>query len=261
MSDRNNRLQGRRCLITAAASGLGLEMANAFDQAGAKVAVCDLSAENLERIRAEHPEWLVYQADVSHEAEVEWMLNQVDARFGGLDVLVNNAGIAGPTAPIESITAAQWQLTMDVNLMGMFFCTRAAVKRLRAAGGGALVNLASSAGKYGFPFRSPYAASKWGVVGFTKSMAIELGPDGITANAILPGLVGGARLDAVITARAAQGNRTFDEQKALMFERVPMPGCVEAADIASTAVFLASSEARHITGESISVDAGLLSLA
>lgn len=260
MTETNQRLHGRRCLITAAGSGLGLEIAEAFDKAGARIAICDLSDDALEALRISRPHWQVYKADVSDEAQVEWMFGQADAVFGGLDVLVNNAGIAGPTAAVEDITAAQWRLTMEVNLTGMFFCTRAAVKRLRAAGGGALVNLASSAGRFGFPLRSPYSASKWGVIGFTKSMAIELGPHGITANAILPGLVSGSRLDAVIAARAAQAHRSFEEQKALMLARVPLRGCVEASDVASTAVFLASTEARYITGETLGVDAGLLSL-
>lgn len=254
-------LDGRRCLITAAASGLGLEMAKAFDAAGARVAVCDLAGAALQRLKIERPDWVICEADVTDEAAVEAMFTRVDVAFGGLDVLVNNAGIAGPTAPIEEVTVEQWRQTLDVNLLGTFLCTRNALKFLRKSGGGAIVNMSSSAGKFGFPFRSPYSASKWGVVGFTKSMAIELGPHGITANAILPGLVAGPRLDSVIGARAVQAGRTFDEQKRAMFERIAMPGCVEASDIAATAVFLASPQARYLTGECISVDAGLLSLA
>src|SRR5690606_36361061 len=122
--------------------------------------------------------------------------------LGGLDVLVNNAGVAGPTLPVEKISDEDWRRTQAVNLDGQFFCVRRAVPLLREAGGGSIVNLSSAAGRFGFPLRTPYSASKWAVVGFSRSLAMELGPDGIRVNALCPGAVQGERIDRVIAAKA-----------------------------------------------------------
>ncbi len=257
----SGRLQDKKVLITAGAAGLGYAMAERFAQEGAKVAICDVNAETLDAVRRTHPDWLVEHADVASETDVDQLFKRVGETFGGLDVLVNNAGIAGPTAPIEEIAPADWQRTQDVCVFGMFLCIRRAVPLLRTAGGGAIVNLSSSAGKFGFPYRTPYSAAKWAVIGVTKSLAIELGSDQIRVNAILPGLVSGARLDHVISARATQFGRTFEEQRTDMLARVAMRSSVEAGDVANLALFLASAEAARITGEAVSVDAGLIALA
>lgn len=256
----STKFAGRGALVTAGASGIGLTIAETLYEQGASIAVCDLPGPSLEALRASRSDWLVYAADVSNELEISGLYDEIDNRMPEFRILVNNAGIAGPTARVEDVTVAEWHRTLEVNLFGMFLCTRSAVPRLRAAGGGAIINLSSSAGRFGFPLRSPYAASKWGVVGFTKSMAIELGPDQITANAVLPGLVAGDRLEAVIAARALQAGRTVEAQRELMFERVAMRSSVAPGEIATTIAFLAGHDARHITGEAISVDAGLLSL-
>lgn len=255
------RLQDKKVLITAGAAGLGRAMAERFSQEGAKVAICDVNAETLDEVRVAHPDWLVERADVASESDVDRLFQRVGESFGGLDILVNNAGIAGPTAPIEEIAPEDWQRTQEVSVFGMFLCVRRAVPLLRAAGVGAIINLSSSAGKFGFPYRTPYSAAKWAVIGVTKSLAIELGPDQIRVNAILPGLVSGARLDQVISARATQFGRSFDEQRVDMLARVAMRTSVEAGDVANLALFLASSEAARITGEALSVDAGLIALA
>lgn len=254
------RLQGRRALITAGASGLGLAIAEAYDREGASVAICDLPGAALESVEARYPGWHVYKADVSIERSVDEMFSDLDSQWGSLNILVNNAGIAGPTCPVADMSADDWRRTMDVNLLGSFLCARGAIPRIKRAKGGAIINLSSSAGRFGFALRSAYSASKWGVIGFTKSLSIEVGPDGITCNAILPGLVAGRRLDEVITARAHELGKSFEEQRSEMFGRVAMQSSVEASDIAASSVFLASKEARFITGETISVDAGLLSL-
>ena len=254
------RLQGKRALITAGASGLGLAIAQAFEREGAIVAICDLPGAALDSVEVTYPHWRVYRADVSNEPNVDDMFSDMDAEWESLDILVNNAGIAGPTCPVEDMSADDWRRTMDVNLLGSFLCARRAIPSMKRAKGGAIINLSSSAGRFGFALRSAYSASKWGVVGFTKSLSIEVGPEGITCNAILPGLVSGRRLDEVITARAHELGKSFEEQKTEMFGRVAMQSSVEASDVAATAVFLASKEARFITGETINVDAGLLSL-
>lgn len=257
----NGRLKGKRFLVTAGADGLGLAIAETYAEEGARVAVCDVRTEALASVQGRHPAWLVLQADVGVESDVEKLFAAVDQAFGGLDGLVNNAGVAGPTAAVESIVPDEWRRCIDVNLLGNFLCTRLAVPRLRQAGGGAIVNLSSSAGRHPFPFRAPYSAAKWAVIGLTRSLAVELGPDNITVNAILPGLVRGARLDAVIAARAGEYGRTFDEQRAAMLDRVAMKRSVEARDIARAALFFASPDGARITGEALGVDAGLISLA
>lgn len=255
------RLYGKRFLVTAGASGLGLAIAERFAEEGARIAVCDVRADLVDVVRERRPGWLALRADVSSQDDVARMFSAVDERLGGLDGLVNNAGIAGPTAAIEDIEPSAWRACIDVNVFGAYLCTRLAVPRLRQAGGGAIINLSSSAGRHPFPYRTPYSAAKWAVIGMTKSLAVELGPSKITVNAILPGLVSGDRLDAVIAARAGQYGRSVEAQRAVMMERVAMRCSVEACDIANAALFLAGGEGARVTGEALAVDAGLISLA
>src|SRR5207248_3750266 len=142
------------------------------------------------------------RADVASLADVERLFADVERHLDGLDVLVNNAGIAGPTAKVEDIRPQDWERCIAVDLNGMFYCTRKAMPLIKAAGGGSIVNLSSAAGRHGFPHRSPYAAAKWGVVGFTKSLAVEAGPDKVRVNAILPGIHDGERMERVVAAKA-----------------------------------------------------------
>lgn len=256
----SGRLQGRRWLITAGAGGIGLAIAESFAREGARIALCDVRADAVQAVRQRHPDWIAVEADVTSEQAVSRLYAAVDEGLGGLDGLVNNAGVAGPTAPIEDIEPAQWQRCVDVNVLGTFLCTRLAVPRLRQAGGGAIVNLSSSAGRHPFPLRTPYSAAKWAVVGMTRSLALELGTSAIRVNALLPGLVSGERLDAVIAARAERYGRSFNAQREAMLERVALRTGVQAQDIANAALFLAGDEGARITGECLAVDAGLISL-
>ena len=179
-------LNGKRVLVTAGGDGIGLEIARAFAGAGSKVLVCDIQSESLARLAKDFPGIHNCLADVSREKDVAAMFALVDQKLGGLDVLINNAGIAGPTGGIETLSLADWERTLAVNLTGQFLCIRQAVPRLRQGRDPAIINLASAAGHLGMPGRAPYSASKWGVVGLTKTLAIELGRDGIRVNAILP---------------------------------------------------------------------------
>ena len=140
----------------------------------------------------------------------------VRKRLGGLDVLVNNAGIAGPTGKVEEIAVEDWERCIAVDLNGMFYCTRLAMPMLKAAGGGCIINLSSAAGRLGFPLRTPYAAAKWGVVGFTKSLSMEAGTDNIRVNAIQPGVVEGERIDRVIDAKAKARGRGLRGREAAL---------------------------------------------
>ena len=243
-----------RVLVTAGAAGIGRAIADAFAQAGARVAVCDVDDAALAEFRQELPGHHAYACDVAEEEQVAELFDDVADALGGLDVLVNNAGIAGPTARVEEVTLAEWRRTLAVNLDGQFLCARAAVPLLRKAGGGTIVNLSSAAGRFGFPRRSPYSASKWGVIGFTKSLAIELGPDNIRVNAILPGAVDGPRIRRVIAAKAEATGSSVDAMTARYTSQASLNRLIDPDDIARMAVFLAGPGGRNISGQALAVD-------
>jgi len=196
-----------RVAITAGAGGFGTVIADAIAACGGRVFVSDVDEAAL--APCGHPGM---RADAGRVGELEAFMDAALDRLGGLDVLVNNAGIAGPTARVEEVKPDELDATLQVDLAAMFHCARRAVPALRAAGGGSIVNLSSAAGKFGFALRSPYAAAKWGVVGFTRSLAIELGPDAIRVNAILPGLVEGPRIRSVIRNKARAAGISDNEQ-------------------------------------------------
>jgi len=254
------RLSAKRVLVTGGANGLGLAIAERFSAEGARVAICDVNAPALEVMRARHPQWLCIQADVASEASVAAMFTQLGSAFGGLDILINNAGISGPTSPIEDIDLATWQAVFNVNVQGSFLCTRLAVPMLKVQGGSIII-MSSAAGRFGYSLRTPYSSAKWALVGLAKSLASELGPHSIRVNAILPGMVNGERLDGVVRTRAEQAGRTYEEQMALQVQSASLRVNIEATDIANTALFLASDDGRHITGAAMPVDAGLETIA
>jgi NAD(P)-dependent dehydrogenase (short-subunit alcohol dehydrogenase family) len=243
-----------RVLVTAGAAGIGRAIAGAFAGAGARVAVCDVDEAALARFRQELPGHLAFECDVSDEDDVDDLFDDALEELGGLDVLVNNAGIAGPTGPVETLAPDDWRHTMEINIDGQFLCVRRAVPALRAAGGGVIVNMSSAAGKFGFAHRTPYSASKWAVVGFTKSLAIELGPDNIRVNAVLPGAVDGPRIRRVIEAKAASTGTGVAAMEALYTRQASLGRMVDADDIARLAVFLAGPGGRNISGQALSVD-------
>jgi NAD(P)-dependent dehydrogenase (short-subunit alcohol dehydrogenase family) len=166
---------------------------------------------------------------------------------------VNNAGISGPTAGVADIAPEDWRRTIDVNLNGQFYCTRFALPLLRQSANPAIVNISSVAGRLGYSFRTPYAASKWAVVGFTKSLATELGPEGIRVNAILPGIVEGPRIERVIRARAEQAGVSYDAMEQQYLGKVSLRRMVSPSDVASMVVFLCSAAGRNISGQALSV--------
>lgn len=245
-------LSGLRVAISAGAGGIGRVMADSFAARGARVFVCDLDAEAL--AACPHAKM---RADMAETAECEAFVEAAAAHLGGLDVLVNNAGIAGPTARVEEVTPEALEATLRIDLAAMFHCARRAVPHLRAAGGGAIVNISSAAGRFGFPLRSPYAAAKWGVVGFTKSLSIELGQDRIRVNAILPGLVAGDRIRRVIEAKAQARGVSFREQEAELMRDVSLRCYVTAQDIANLALYLCSPFGATISGQALAVDGDL----
>ena len=247
-------LSGKRVLVTAGGDGIGLEIARAFAAAGAKVMICDIRAESLERLAKELPQMHSCIADVSREDDVASMFASADQKLGGLDILINNAGIAGPTGGGETLSLADWERTLAVNLTGQFLCIRQAVPRLRQGNGPSIINLASAAGHLGMPGRAPYSASKWGVVGLTKTLAIELGRDGIRVNAILPGAVDGPRIRAVIAAKANALGKPVEEMTRVYTDQAALGRMVTARDIANMVLFAASELAANITGQELAVD-------
>jgi NAD(P)-dependent dehydrogenase (short-subunit alcohol dehydrogenase family) len=251
---------GTRALVTAGASGIGRAVADLLIAHGARVHICDVSEAFLDDFRKAHPEAGATRADVSSEEDVARLFEDVRANLGGLDILVNNAGIAGPTGGVEEIAPADWRRTLDICLTGQFLCTHHAVPMLKAAGGGAIVNMSSAAGRFGYAFRTPYSAAKWGVIGFTQSLAKELGPANIRVNAILPGIVKGPRMEGVIRDRAAQVGVSYEDMEETYLERISLRRMVTAEDVAASVLFLVTPAGANISGQSLGVCGNVESL-
>jgi len=248
-------------LVTAGAAGIGKAFAEVFADAGAKVFICDVDCAALDAFRTAHPAIGTGFADVADSRQVDGLFDEATVFLGGLDVLINNAGIAGPTAAVEDIATADWDRTIAVDLNGMFYCTRRGVPMLKQAGGGSIINLSSVAGRLGFPLRTPYSAAKWAVIGFTKSLAIELGPANIRVNAIQPGVVEGERIERVIAAKAQALGLTHEEYREQLVSKVSLRRTVSPFDIANMALFLASDAGKNISGQALSVCGNVETLA
>jgi NAD(P)-dependent dehydrogenase (short-subunit alcohol dehydrogenase family) len=242
----------QRVLITAGGSGIGREIARAFKAQGAKVFICDNDEPAL--VTASQEGMLTIRCDMSSRAEIERMVPAAVDALGGLDVLVNNAGIAGLTLPVDQMPPDAWDKVVAVNLTGMFDVSRLAIPHLKRSSAGVIINLSSIAGRFGFANRSPYAATKWGVIGFTKTLAIELGEWGIRANAIAPGAVAGERIERVFAGRAQISGKSMDEVRAAAMSEQSIKAMIDPKDIAQLAVFLASPAAKSISGQVIPID-------
>ena len=246
-------LDGQRALITGAGSGIGKVMAQHFEKAGARIWICDADTNNLEQSLKENPHWNGTQCDVSDENQVDQLFKEMSDSFGGLEILVNNAGIAGPTAPVEEIDPGEWKRSVGVNLNGAFYCTRLATPLLKNSPKASIISISSVAGRLGFARRLPYASTKWAMIGFTESLAKELGPSGIRVNALLPGIVEGPRIEGVFQARAESEGVPYEEVRDRVLNNVSMKRMVSAGDVAEMAVFLCSEAGKNISGQSISV--------
>ncbi|MEK1886107.1 MAG: SDR family oxidoreductase [Phyllobacterium sp.] len=253
-------LRDQRVLITAGGSGIGFAIASTLSALGASVAICDIAQPLLDEANASIGPALATIADVSSEADVDRMFGEVSDRLGGLDALINNAGIAGPTGGVDEITVEDWRRCIDVCLTGQFLCARRATPMLKAAGGGSIVNMSSAAGRHGYAYRSPYSAAKFGVVGFTQSLAKELGPDKIRVNAILPGIVEGPRIDNVISSRARQLGISHEEMTERYLKNVSLRRMVSPYDVATMVAFLLSDAGVNISGQSLGVDGNVETL-
>ena len=244
----------RNVLITAGGSGLGLAMAKAFLDDGAAVAVTDMDESALSEAAKTYPGLITFKADASNEDEMRGVFDRLKAEWTTLDVVMANAGIAGPTAGIEDVKLADWQRCIAVNLDGAFLATSLAAPWMKEQGHGVMTLTSSTAGLFGYPFRSPYAAAKWGIIGLMKTLAMELGPYGIRANAICPGAVEGDRMDRVIAKEAEARGMSETEIREGYADCVSLKRFVTAEDIADMALFLASPMAKNVSGMAMAVD-------
>ncbi len=246
--------QPLRVLVSAGASGIGAAIAERFRADGAKVSICDRD-EAAVRIASEtDPALHAVVGDVADAGDTERWVDEVVDLWGGVDVLVNNAGVAGPTALVEEIDPGAWRDCLAVNLDSHFLMARLVIPYLKKQRSGAIVAISSTAGLYGYGMRTPYAASKWAVIGFTKSLAVELGPFGVRANVVAPGSVEGPRMGRVIEAEAAQRGVSADVVRREYVEGQSIPRFVKPSEIADVCAFLASPHASMVNGQVIAVD-------
>lgn len=244
----------KRVLITAGAGGIGLSIAKAFADDGARVHIADVNAEAVRATENEYPTISGTVADVGKSEDLDAVFRAVRKRLGGLDVLVNNAGIAGATAPIADYPIETWKAVVDINLTGTFMVTQRAIPLLSQSPAGSIIVMSSLAGRFGYANRVAYSTTKWGLVGLTKTLSLELGPLGITANSIHPGAVAGSRLQSVFEARAGVSGRTVAEETGLAMANQAIKRLVDPADVAALVLFLAGPHARTISGQVFPID-------
>jgi NAD(P)-dependent dehydrogenase (short-subunit alcohol dehydrogenase family) len=254
------KLEGKVAIVTGGGGGIGRAIALRFAREGSKIVIAGPTEQKIRDVTQEAREAdgqaLAVLADVADEASVERMVRATLAEFGQIDILVNNAGISGPTALVPKVTREEWDRTISVNLTGAFLCAKHTLPQMVERRSGCIINITSIAGLQAYAFRSPYCASKWGMIGLTQTLAEECGRYSITVNAIAPGPVRGPRIERVIRDRAKEMNLSFEEMERQYVEPTALKRMVEEEEIAAMAVFLASEEGRNITGETLNISAG-----
>lgn len=255
-----NELQDKVAIITGGGYGIGREIALAYARGGASLALFARTLGPLEEARTEvlklGARALCIQGDVSKEAECARMVDETVKAFGRMDILVNNAGIAGPTKRTTEMALSEWQEVLDINITGAWLASRAAIPLMVKQGRGTILMISSGAGRRGYPLRSPYAASKWAMIGLTQTLALEWGESGIRVNCICPGAVAGDRIERVIRARADAMGAPYEQVKKGFTANAALQRMVTEDEVARVALFLASDLAAGVTGQTINVDAG-----
>ena len=254
-----DHIKDLKIVITAGASGIGSEVAIALSEAGAQVAICDLNKSLLESFSKKNPLISVYHADVSNESEVQSFFREIKDKFNNIDVLINNAGISGPSGKLEDINFHEWKETLNVNLDGVFLSTRSAIPLLKD-NGGSIINIGSTSSFLGNPLRSAYSASKWGLIGLTKTWAMEYGENNIRVNAVCPSSVNGERIENVIKKEAEYRNTAPEKIKSAYLEQTSLKTFIDVEEVIGMLVYLMSPLARKITGQMLVIDGNTESL-
>ena len=256
-------LHNKKIVISAGASGIGWATAKICLSKGAIVYLCDIDDKSLNKIK-KHPltnkKLFAYECDASDEDEVSGFFNQINKKTKKIDALINNVGVAGPTGTVEKLSSNDWEKTLKINVISHFYFTKLAIPMLKKNKGGSIINISSGAGIMGFPLRSPYAASKWAVIGVTKTLAMELGKFKIRVNAICPGTIKGERMIRVIRDKA---NFLKISKKKIEKEFVSMASMncwIYEEDIGKMCSFLISKDGERISGQTIPIDGNAIRL-
>lgn len=253
------KLEGKIAVVTGAGQGIGKSIASALSENGAKIVLASRNLENLETTASEiNSDSLIVQTDVSNETSVQNLVETVRTEMGSVDILVNNSGVAGPTKPCEEITLEEWEDCFSVNMTGMFLVSKYVIPLMKEKRYGRIINISSMSGKRPLPNRTPYTSSKMAVIGFTRTLAFELGEFGITVNSICPGATAGPRIDSVIQNMSESFQTTFEEAKKTFTDPSALKTLVTPEDHAALCVFLASDDSVRMTGQDINLTGGLI---
>lgn len=244
----------KRIIISAAADGIGKVIAEAYLKIGAKVAICDINEDKINAFKKSHPGALAEVCDVGNDDDLSAWLDRSLEFLGGCDTLVNNAGIAGPTAPIEKVSPDEVRAVLNIGLVAQFHCIAKVLPGMKAQKSGLIVNMSSVGGLHAFPNRTPYSAAKRGVLGLTESLAAEVGPDNIRVNSICPGAISGERQERVIASRAEAEQRSVEEVRKDVLSANSMRTFIPPEDIAGCVLYLDSPVGVRISGQVISID-------
>lgn len=258
LNDRS--ISGKTVIVTGGGYGIGKQIALTFGRLGANVAIAARSQNKLEEVedelRAMNTDPLALKVDISSESAVQDMVDQVVEKYQSIDVLVNNSAIAGPTAMVPDIETDEWHEAININLTGTFYCCKHVSSAMREAKSGNIITLSSVAGRTGYPLRSAYCVTRWGVIGLSHTLAAELGPHGIRVNAVVPGPIEGERSDNVFRTRAKFENMSVDEVKRFFTKDIAIGRLPTEQEVANSVVFLASDLSTGIHGQIIQVDGG-----
>ncbi len=250
-------LRNKKIIISAGASGIGWATTKICLSKGATIYLCDINSKSLNKVKKNplyNKRLFAYEYDASEEEDVKDFFNKIYNKTKKIDAIINNVGIAGPTGTIEKLNSEDWEQTLKVNVISHFYFTKLAIPMLKKNKGGSIINISSGAGIMGFPLRSPYAASKWAVIGVTKTLAMELGKFKIRVNAICPGTIKGDRMVRVIRDKAKFLKTSRNKIEKEFVSMASMNCWIYEEDIGNACAFLISKEAERISGQTISID-------
>ena len=253
-------IENLKIVITAGGSGIGSEMAIALSKAGARVIICDKNKDLLESFSNKNLNIDMYHVDVSNEAQIKSFFESITDKYQTIDVLVNNAGISGPSAKLEDVSFDDWKETLNVNLDGAFLSAKYVIPLMKE-NGGSIINMGSTSSFLGTPLRSAYSATKWGLIGLTKTWAMEYGKNKIRVNAICPSSVNGDRIEKVIKKEAEYRDSTPEKIKSAYLKQTSLNSFIDVEEIVGMLVYLLSPLAKKITGQMLVIDGHTDSLA